>query len=111
MNPALVEASRRRALDCANEIRHRRSVLKEELRDGEVILGEVLIQDPDYLQTMRLWDLLLATPGVGKARADQVFRDLKYSTAIRLESIPIRRRCELLAYMRLRFPSLPSVAA
>jgi hypothetical protein len=111
MNPAVLEASRRKALDCANEIRHRRSVLKEELREGSAILAEVLIEDEAYLQTMKLMDLLLATPGIGSTKARRVFAKLKLPSDVQMESVSIGRREDVLAYLRLNFPQLTSVAA
>jgi transposase len=57
------------ALRQANEVRSRRAELKRELREGVVLLEEVLAAPADYLATAEVFDLLMAAPKIGPVRA------------------------------------------
>lgn len=72
--PARTELQRRSALDAANEIRTRRALLKRQLGDQCIFPAEVLASGELWLATMRVRDVLMATPKVGRVRADTAMR-------------------------------------
>jgi hypothetical protein len=56
----------------ANRIRSARSKLKRELVLGDVTVAELLKNPPEYIFTMRVLDLILATPRIGVVRAKSI---------------------------------------
>ena len=103
MNPT---TQRLAALKRANEIRERRKQLKLDLRSGQVLLAEALLSDADWLQTMRVRELLLATPGIGTQKTTHVLRVCRMSHFAPLGGLPLQRRRELLVALMQRSPSL-----
>jgi hypothetical protein len=57
-----------RALRQANEIRIGRARLKRELASGRARIEDIIAQPPKFVQTAKVYDLLLALPKVGPAR-------------------------------------------
>ncbi len=91
----------------ANEIRTARSLLKQRLTRGEAALAEVLREDPDYVQTMRLADLLKAVPKLGTVKVNRVLTALRISPSATLQMLPRSRREELIAWVAARYPKAP----
>jgi len=58
-----------RALRHANEIRIRRARLKRELASGRARIEKIIAQPPEFAKTAEIYDLLLALPKVGPAKA------------------------------------------
>ena len=57
------------ALEVANEVRAFRSQLKSAIRQGDAMAWEVFASSDRRVASMRVWDLLCAIPGVGRATA------------------------------------------
>ena len=66
------------ALARANEIRTRRARLKRELKAGRVAIHGLLLDPPDYLQTAKVFDLLLAVPKYGRVKVNRVLTPLPH---------------------------------
>lgn len=60
------------ALEEANRIRFVRVNMKRNLQSGEVDVIDLIENPPEYINTMRLLKLLMATPGIGKAKAKRI---------------------------------------
>jgi hypothetical protein len=89
-------------------LRARRKQLKLDLRAGRVLLAEALLSDADWLQTMRVRELLLATPGIGAQKTTHVLRVCRMSHLVKLGDLPRQRRQELLVALMERSPVLAS---
>lgn len=89
---------RAEALALAKHIRTQRKLLKEALRNGNIQLSDVLRGNPQFIQTMRLRELLLAVPKVGPTKVDRALRSLRLDMDPRLEQVPLVRREELLTW-------------
>jgi hypothetical protein len=87
------------ALAIANEVRFWRKVTKADLKAQRVLLAKVLLSDANHLQGMKIRDLLLATPGLGKRKADRAMRACRMSESARVLGITPRRRKDLLNYL------------
>ena len=61
--------SRVNALRQANQVRSLRAKLKRDLREGTVRLEQILATRPGYLATAKVFDLLVAVPKIGPAKA------------------------------------------
>jgi hypothetical protein len=94
-----------RNLALANEIRTRRSQLKEDLKAGRVLLADVLLADHDWLQTMRIWELLLATPGIGRVKADRALRLCWIGPNTKVSATTRTNREKLLEHLADRHPT------
>jgi hypothetical protein len=57
------------ALRHANEIRRRRAQLKRELASGRARIEDIIAKPPEFARTAKVYDLLLALPKVGPAKA------------------------------------------
>ncbi len=107
MNPATLEAQRSASLREANEVRTRRAVLKAAIASGRITLAEALTADHDWTRTMRVVDLLRATPGLGPDRVRRARVAGKFGPSLTLENFCHRRRQELLAWLSVNCPSAP----
>jgi hypothetical protein len=99
-------ASRMAALARANEIRSRRSCLKAAMKTGEVLLADVLLSEEDWLQTMRVREILLAAPGIGAVKAGRALQACLLSPTIALGRLTRQRRKDLAALLAERSPNL-----
>lgn len=90
---------RLKALARANEIRAYRKELKADLKAGRAYLADAILSDAPELQTMRVRDLLLATPALGHRKVARALASCRFSSTATLRGVSERRRVELLAYI------------
>lgn len=90
------EAQRMEALNRANVIRSWRATAKERMRNGELTATEVLRQPPPQAYTMKVGDLLLAVPSVGRVKMARLLRDAGISPSKTVIGITPRQRKALL---------------
>jgi hypothetical protein len=95
--PARLLDQRMEALERATEVRVKRSELKAGLKTGEVEIAAILRHPPDYVQTAKLIDLLLALPGVGPARVSRLLTQCRISEAKTVGGMSERQRDVLVA--------------
>jgi hypothetical protein len=95
------------ALRWANEVRRRRSVLKAELRMGEQFLSEALLSEQRWMQGMRIYDLLLAVPWLGKAKARRILKAHKLSQTARLRNLSATGKQNVIRHIAERYPAVP----
>jgi hypothetical protein len=91
---------RMRALRQANEIRIGRARLKKELAAGKVPIEAVLARPPQVAKTARIYDLLLALPKVGPARAGRSLTQCRIAPSKTLGGLTKRQRAELIGLFR-----------
>lgn len=88
------------ALLHANEVRTYRARLKVDIAEARVDADEVLVGGDPRVQTMKVEDLLIAMPGMGKVKADQIFRRYAISHSKTIGGLSPRQRAQLLVVMR-----------
>jgi hypothetical protein len=93
------------ALERANEIRRYRKDLKVDLAEGHVGLFGVLRSEDPMLDTMRVRDLLLATPKLGDAKVRRVLDANRIGSSLRLQDFPAWRREALIRWISDNHPS------
>ena len=59
---------RMEALQRANEIRTRRAQLKRDLKGGRQTIHDLLLEPPEYVETAKVFDILMAVPLVSMLR-------------------------------------------
>jgi hypothetical protein len=93
---------RMEALQRANDIRSRRAQLKRDLKAGRQPIDELLLAPPEYLETAKVFDLLLAVPKYGRVKVNKILTQCKISPSKTVGGLSERQRRELVAFMRRR---------
>jgi hypothetical protein len=106
LNPA-IHRQRMRALEIANGVRTRRSILKRDLAEGNLLISEVLRGIYSDAEGMRVGQLIEAVPLVGKVKADRVLRACRIAPSLPLERLSYTRREQLLACLSRQSPLAP----
>jgi hypothetical protein len=99
--PARSLQQRERALKTANVIRMSRAREKQQIRTldregAEARVAAILRDTPAPLATMKLLDLLLAVPKVGRVKANRILVRLRISPSKSLHGLTDRQRDELI---------------
>ncbi|MGH2859679.1 MAG: integration host factor, actinobacterial type [Solirubrobacteraceae bacterium] len=93
---------RMEALQRANDVRSRRAQLKRDLKAGRQPIGELLLRPPDYVQTAKVFDLMLAVPKYGRVKVNKILSQCRISPSKTLGGLSERQRGELVALLRRR---------
>jgi len=91
---------RMEALQRANTIRSQRAQLKRDLKAGRQPIHELLLHPPEYLETAKVFDLLLAVPKYGRVKVNRILSQCRISPSKTLGGLSQRQRAELVALMR-----------
>ena len=100
--PSRSYEQRMRALERANDVRSKRAELKWDLRTRRRSVVDVLSEPPEYVETMKLWDLLLAVPKWGRVKVAKTLKVVGVSPSRTVGGLSSRQRSELVALMRRR---------
>ena len=90
------------ALARANQIRIQRAQLKRDLKAGRQPIHELLLEPPEYLETAKVFDLLLAVPKYGRVKVNKILSQCRISPSKTIGGLSERQRGELVALMRRR---------
>jgi hypothetical protein len=88
------------ALQRANEIRTRRAQLKKDLKGGRVSIHTLLREPPDFVETAKVFDMLLAVPKYGRVKANKVLQQCRISPSKTIGGLSERQRSELVSMLR-----------
>jgi len=83
------------ALKRANDIRVRRAKLKKDLKDGRVQIESILNDPPDYVETAKVIDILMAVPKFGRVKAARFLNTCRISQSKTVGGLSDRQRAEL----------------
>jgi hypothetical protein len=86
---------RMEALKRANDIRVRRARLKKDLKDGQVRIEEILAAPPEYVETAKVFDILMAVPKFGRVKAARFLNQCRISQSKTVGGLSERQRAEL----------------
>lgn len=92
-------AQRLDALDRANRVRTFRAELKREVKAGTVSAVPALAEPPAQLATMKVIDLLLAVPKVGRVKAGRWLTRCRVAPSKTVGGLSERQRGELLGML------------
>lgn len=93
-------SQRLRALGLANAVRSERARLKRRLAEGTLELSSVITDPPPCARTARVYELLLALPKVGPAKANRWLSRCRIAPSKTLAGLTDRQRRELLELLR-----------
>ena len=88
------------ALQRANEIRTRRAQLKRDLKGGRVKIHDLLLEPPTYVETAKVFDMLLAVPKYGRVKVNRILSQCRISPSKTIGGLSERQRSELVAQLR-----------
>ncbi|MCA1571036.1 MAG: hypothetical protein LC798_12085 [Chloroflexi bacterium] len=88
------------ALERANEIRTRRAKLKKDLKAGRASVHRLLLEPPEFIETMKVWDLLIAVPKYGRVKVNKVLTQCRISPSKTIGGMSQRQRDELVFLLR-----------
>jgi hypothetical protein len=88
------------ALRRANDIRVRRAQLKRDLKNGAVWIDEILRDPPEYVETAKVFDMLLAVPKFGRVKAARFLNQCRISQSKTVGGLSERQRAELVGLLR-----------
>lgn len=85
------------ALAKANDVRSGRKMLKRDLVAGRASVERLLLDPPAYIETMRVFDLLLALPKWGRVKVSKTLSVAHISPSKTVGGLSARQRAELVA--------------
>jgi hypothetical protein len=88
------------ALRRANEIRVRRAKLKKDLKAGTVHIEGILERPPAYVETAKVFDMLMAVPKFGRVKAARFLNQCRISQSKTVGGLSERQRAELVGLLR-----------
>lgn len=89
-------AQRMDALVRANEIRTYRAGKKIDLKRGRVRVTDLLAGRDPQLESMKVFDLLIAAPKVGRVKANKLLNTARVSPSKTIGGLSPRQRAEIL---------------
>ena len=88
------------ALGKANEIRSRRARMKKDIKAGRMQIHGVLLDPPYFVETAKVFEMLLCVPKYGRVKADKLLRQCKISPSKTVGGLSPRQRSELVGFLR-----------
>lgn len=88
------------ALQTANAIRTKRARLKDEVKSGRMVIIPLIEETPKYLETMKLHELLLTLPKVGRVKANKILAKTRISPVKTLGGLSPRQRAEVVDLLK-----------
>jgi hypothetical protein len=88
------------ALERANEVRTKRAQLKRDLKGGRCSIHSLLTDPPPYVETAKVFDMLLAVPGYGRVKANKLLAQCRIAPSKTLGGLSQRQRDDLVSLVR-----------
>jgi hypothetical protein len=88
------------ALERANIVRTRRAQLKRDLKSGRASIHTLLLEPPEYIETAKVFDMLLAVPKYGRVKVNKVLTQCRISPSKTIGGLSERQRDELVKLLR-----------
>ena len=90
------------ALTKANDVRVARARLKQQLREGDTRIEQILAAPPECASTAKVLDLLLAVPNIGPVRAGRLLTGAGVNPTRAIAMLTERQRAHLIGLLRGR---------
>jgi hypothetical protein len=98
--PERTDDQRMAALKRANEIRSERATLKRDLKAGRKRVHDFILDPPEWLETMKISDLMLACPKYGRVKVSKILQLCRVSPSKTLGGMSSRQRTEIVSMLR-----------
>jgi hypothetical protein len=93
-------AQRMAALGNANEVRTYRANLKRDIKAGKASVRDLLLEPPELIETMKLFDLIFAMPKYGRVKINKILQQCRISPAKQVGELSTRQRTEIVSMLR-----------
>jgi hypothetical protein len=93
------------ALVRANEIRSLRAELKRDLKAGRRSIHSLLLDPPEFAETAKVADVLLAVPGLGRVGVSALLAASHIRPSTTIRGLSERKRTQLVSALRGSSPS------
>jgi hypothetical protein len=87
------------ALARANEIRVKRAELKRDLKSGRRSIHSLLLKPPEYVETAKVFDMLLAVPKYGRVKVNKILAHCRIAPSKTIGGLSERQRSELVSLL------------
>jgi len=87
------------ALARANEIRVKRAALKRDLKAGRRSIHTLLLDPPEYVETAKVFDMLLAVPKYGRVKVNKILAHCRIAPSKTIGGLSERQRSELVSLL------------
>lgn len=98
--PERSRAQRMAALRRANEVRTLRANLKRDLAAGRVRITTLIDDPPEWLQTAKVFDIVLAVPKYGRVKVNKILVQCRIAPSKTFGGLSERQRGELIGMLR-----------
>ena len=88
------------ALQRGNDIRTKRATLKRDLKYGRVSVHDTLLEPPEYIYSMKIFDLILSVPKYGRVKVNKVLQLCRISPSKTIGGLSPRQRTEVVSMLR-----------
>jgi hypothetical protein len=88
------------ALARANQIRIKRAQLKRDLKAGRLSIHALLLNPPEYVETAKVFDMLLAVPKYGRVKTNRILNQCRVSPSKTIGGLSERQRKELVTQLQ-----------
>ena len=88
------------ALKRANDIRTKRAQLKRDLKASKVNIHALLLDPPEYVETAKVFDMLLAVPKYGRVKTNRILNQCRISPSKTIGGLSQRQRKELVGQLQ-----------
>ena len=80
------------ALARANQIRIQRAQLKRDLKAGRLSIHTLLLDPPEYVETAKVFDMLLAVPKYGRVKVNKILAHCRIAPSKTIGGLSERQR-------------------
>ena len=87
------------ALARANQIRIKRAQLKRDLKAGRLSIHTLLLEPPEYVETAKVFDMLLAVPKYGRVKVNKILAHCRIAPSKTIGGLSERQRSELISLL------------
>ena len=87
------------ALARANQIRIKRAQLKRDLKAGRLSIHSLLLNPPEYVETAKVFDMLLAVPKYGRVKVNKILAHCRIAPSKTIGGLSERQRSELVSLL------------
>lgn len=98
--PSRSLSQRMAALRRANDIRSQRAEIKRRIKAGNESVTGLIADPPEYIDTMKVWDLMIATPKFGRVKVNRILTQVRVSPSKTVGGLSERQRRELMSFLR-----------
>src|SRR3974390_3182883 len=99
MAPQRSPNQRMDALARANQIRTKRAQLKRDLKSGRLSIHTLLLDPPEYVETAKVFDMLLAVPKYGRVKVTKILAHCRTAPSKTIGGLSERQRSELISLL------------